>query len=119
MFELTEPRLSSMSAEACAAFGLYRGLTYLRLEDLASARKWLAYAYSVERKSPGMLLPEQRHLLDRGWAELEGKTAPPGATPALGERKIAAAAPPQVEPPVPETPREAPSAATPGPAVQR
>jgi hypothetical protein len=113
-FELTEPRLAGMPADACATFGLYRGLTYLRLDDVASARKWLAYTYSIEQKSPGMLPPEQRHLLDRGWAELERKASPPPAR-AADEQKVAAAAAagvpapqaaqqPHAAPPAPSTP---------------
>jgi hypothetical protein len=70
-FEVTESRLPELSPDSCATFGLYRGLTYVKLGDVENARKWLAYSYSVEQKSPGMLLPEQRRLLDRGWAEVE------------------------------------------------
>jgi hypothetical protein len=93
MFELTEPRLATLPADSCAAFGLYRGLTFLRLGDVESARRWLAYAYSVEQKSPGMLLPEQRRLLERGWAEVERRVGPPPADGG-GEHKIAAAGAP-------------------------
>jgi hypothetical protein len=78
-FEVTESRLPEMSSESCATFGLYRGLTYLRLDDVENARKWLAYSYSIEQKSPGMLLPEQRRLLERGWADLERRGHPDGA----------------------------------------
>jgi hypothetical protein len=119
MFELTEPRLATMPAEACAAFGVYRGLTYLRLDDVASARKWLAYASSVEQKSPGMLLPEQRRLLERGWAEVEGR-AGPLAPEESGEDKIATAGTPSlgVAPPRAEGQPAAPVPSAAAPAVQ-
>ena len=71
LFELTEAKLKRSSSEICAEYGLYRGLTYLRLDDLRSAHLWLAYAYSVEQQLPGQLTSEERVLLDRGWKELE------------------------------------------------
>jgi hypothetical protein len=70
-FEHTEDRLASESTEDRAQYGLYRGLTFLRLDDLANARRWLGYAYAVERASPGALMSEEKALLDRGFAELE------------------------------------------------
>lgn len=117
-FERSEQRLTAMPPDACAAFGLYRGLTYLRLDDVENARKWLAYAYSVERKSPGMLLPEQRRLLDRGWAEVDVKAAPPPADATVGEQKIAATVAPVLAPPTPEAPQSAgPTESEPRPGV--
>ena len=71
VFELTEAKLKRSSSEICAEYGLYRGLTYLKLDDLRSAHLWLAYAYSVEQKSPGQLTSDEHVLLDRGWKELE------------------------------------------------
>jgi hypothetical protein len=120
MFELTEPRLATMPAEGCAVFGLYRGLTYLRLDDVASARKWLAYAASVEQKSPGMLLPEQRRLLERGWAELERRAGPLAPEDGPGADKIATTATPAlgVAPPRSEGQPAAPVPSAAAPAVQ-
>ena len=120
MFELTEPRLATMPADSCAAFGLYRGLTFLRLADVESARKWLAYAYSVEQRSPGMLLPEQRRLLEHGWAEVERRVGPPPAGGGGGEHKIAAAGAPTlgVAPQQSQGQPAAPAASAAVPAVQ-
>ena len=77
-FERTEARLSDESLEDRAEYGLYRGLTYLRLDDLNGARRWLGYAYSVERSAPGSLMSEERALLDRGWVELDQRVAQAG-----------------------------------------
>jgi hypothetical protein len=119
MFELSEPRLATLPADSCAAFGLYRGLTFLQLDDVDSARRWLAYAYSVEQKSPGMLLPEQRRLLEHGWAEAERRAGPPPADGG-GEHKIAAAGAPtlDVAPQQSQGQPAAPAASAPVPAVQ-
>jgi hypothetical protein len=73
-FERTEQRLTRASAEERAEYGLYRGLTFLHLDDLASARTWLGYAYAVERAVPGALAPDERTLLGNGWAELDQRT---------------------------------------------
>jgi hypothetical protein len=56
-FEHTEDRLAAASPEDRAEYGLYRGLTFLRLGDLVNARRWL--------------MSEEKALLDRGFAELE------------------------------------------------
>jgi hypothetical protein len=85
-FELTENRLSQYSADTCAEFGLYRGLTFLRLDDLQSARQWLAYAYSIEQRTPGNLPSDKRQLLERGWAELERRTRSQTVAPPDAER---------------------------------
>ena len=73
VFELTEAKLKASTSEVCAEYGLYRGLTYLKLDDLRSAHLWLAYAYGVEHRSPGQLTSEEHVLLDKGWKELEAR----------------------------------------------
>lgn len=70
IFELTEAKLKRSTSEICAEYGLYRGLTYLKLDDLRNAHLWLSYAYTVEQRSPGQLTAEEHVLLDRGWREL-------------------------------------------------
>lgn len=82
MFELTEARLASSSAEVRAEYGLYRGLTYLRLDDLKNARQWLAYAYTMDHGNPDLLDTGERTMLGRGWNELEHRSNPTGVTPA-------------------------------------
>jgi hypothetical protein len=71
VFELTEQRLAAAPPVERAEYGLYRGLTFLRLSDLASARQWLGYTNGVEQSSPGSLTPPEHVALGRGWSELE------------------------------------------------
>jgi tetratricopeptide (TPR) repeat protein len=78
MFELTEARLASSTAEVRAEYGLYRGLTYLRLDDLKNARQWLAYAYTMDHGNPDLLDTGERAMLGRGWNELEHRSNPAG-----------------------------------------
>jgi hypothetical protein len=77
-FERTEVRLSESSAEERAEYGLYRGLTFLYLDDPASARTWLGYAYSVVQKTPGTLHPEEQTLLERAFTELDQRSRAAG-----------------------------------------
>jgi tetratricopeptide (TPR) repeat protein len=70
VFERTEQRLSQYTPRERAEYGLYRGMTLLALGDLPGSRRWLQYAYDVERKLPGSLRSDRRALLDRGWLEL-------------------------------------------------
>jgi hypothetical protein len=107
VFEQTEHRLAGFTPRERAEYGLYRGMTMLVLGDLSNARRWLTYAYEVERVAPGSLRADRRALLDRGWfelgqrqrAELErspraedsalARRAPAGAAPAATERSLA------------------------------
>jgi hypothetical protein len=77
-FERTEDRLSESSAEERAEYGLYRGLTFLYLDDVANARTWLGYAYSVVQKAPGTLHPEEQTLLERAFTELDQRSRATG-----------------------------------------
>jgi hypothetical protein len=70
VFERTEQRLPESTPRQRAEYGLYRGMTLLVLGDLANARRWLSYAYDVERVYPGALRSDRRALLDRGWFEV-------------------------------------------------
>ena len=74
VFELTETKLKASPSEVRAEYGLYRGLTYLRLDDLRNAHVWLTYATTVEKKTPGQLTSDERALLDRAWKELADRT---------------------------------------------
>lgn len=86
VFERTEKRLPESSSTERAEYGLYRGLTFLRLDDLRGARQWLSYTSSVERNNPGLSEAEQR-ALRHGWAELERRSREQtdGPQPALPE----------------------------------
>ncbi len=46
-----------------ANYGLYRGLSLMRLGDQEAATHWLDFAADIEKKRPGSLLPEQRKEL--------------------------------------------------------
>ncbi|MBK7582562.1 MAG: hypothetical protein IPI67_20485 [Myxococcales bacterium] len=70
VFERTEYRLTQFTPRERAEYGVYRGMTLLVLGDLAHARRWLTYAYEVEKVAPGALRSDRRALLDRGWFEL-------------------------------------------------
>ena len=84
VFELTEENLPQSSPQVCAEYSLYRGLTYLRLDDLANARAWLNHASQMAQKEPSTFTAVQRAALARGRAEVEQRlsSAPSGATPA-------------------------------------
>jgi hypothetical protein len=79
VFELTEDRLREASPGERAEYGVYRGLTFLRLDDVDNARRWLGYAYALERRDPGALGSYEQSLLARGWAEVEQRSAAPAS----------------------------------------
>ncbi len=96
VFELTEENLPQSSPEVRAEYSLYRGLTFLRLDDLASARMWLNHASEMAHKDPSMFTTVQRAALARGRAEVEQRlaSAPSGTVPAT--RFAASEEPPPV-----------------------
>lgn len=73
VFERTEARLAQSPPDDQAAYGLYRGLTMLRLGDHRRAREWLGYAFRVAHAHPGSLDPKQQKLLRSGWEQLEAR----------------------------------------------
>jgi len=76
VFEQGESSMTVADQKECAQYGTYRGLTLLVLGDLAQAERWLAYAYAVEQRNPGVLNPRLRLQLDRGWSELLHRRGP-------------------------------------------
>lgn len=90
VFERTEHRLNESNPKQQAEYGLYRGLTLLVLGDTGGARRWLSYAYQVERANPGILRGNRRSLLDRGWVELQSRgELPPGpVAPAMAAQPM-------------------------------
>jgi hypothetical protein len=70
VFERTEARLANADTDVQARFGLYRGATFLKLQDLEHAARWLGYARSVVRRHPGALNHDERALLDASLAAL-------------------------------------------------
>ena len=109
VFERTEYRLRDSTPKQRAEYALYRGMTLLVLGDVRSAERWLAYAYEVERHTPGSLRADRRALLDRGWFELGQRLR---SDPLAGQEPpgtaIAASQPP---PPVAPPPSDSPGAA--------
>ncbi|HEX4340958.1 MAG TPA: hypothetical protein VH062_33850 [Polyangiaceae bacterium] len=97
VFELTEQNLGQSAPDVCAEYSLYRGLTFLRLDDLPSAQRWLNHASALAQKDGGMLSPVQRAALARGRAEVEQRLEanPSGPTPAT--RVAASEEPPPVQ----------------------
>jgi len=107
VFERTQHRLPKSDADEQARYGLYRGATLFLLGDFAHAQQWLAYAYEVERKSPGALDREDRAFLDRVWSALEARYR--GLPPSNTGTAVAAAPPP----PPADTPTAQPPVAAP------
>jgi hypothetical protein len=90
VFEQTEPRLADSSPRERARFGLYRGANYLKLGDAPHAAQWLGYSRSIVKAAPNALDAGERALLE-------------GSLKALAD----------IEPAVPEQPRDSEVAAVP------
>ena len=65
-----ERRLADESPRRQAEYGAYRGLSCLVLGNYVEARKWMTFAYALERRYPGALRPDLRRQLDQGWQQL-------------------------------------------------
>jgi hypothetical protein len=89
-----EPEVSELSPRRKAEYGMYRGLSLMRLRDYPGAMQWMSFAYEVERQSPGALKPEQRLELDEGFVHVT--------------QRLGAAPPPRVMVPPPDPPPAAP-----------
>jgi hypothetical protein len=70
VFERTELKVDEAPASERAAYGLYRGLTFLKLDDLRRAEAWLRFGASTEQASPGSLTEQERRTLETAWLEL-------------------------------------------------
>lgn len=57
-----------------ANYGLYRGLSLLKLGDHDAASQWLGFAAEIEKKSPGSLQPAQRRELENARGQLAKST---------------------------------------------
>lgn len=79
-----ETEVGQLSPARRAQYGMYRGLSLLKLGELDAARRWLEYSMEVERMAPGSLAPHQRVQLDEGLLmlrRLTGQSAVDGASP--------------------------------------
>jgi tetratricopeptide (TPR) repeat protein len=118
VFERTEHRLKDATPREGAEYGLYRGLTLLRLGDPRNAHRWLTYAYMVEREFPGSLRGNRRSMLDQGWRELGERMNAAPSTPAKSAQPGTAVAASEPPPP-PPAPQPAPEADAPAPDSER
>lgn len=57
-----------------ANYGLYRGLSLLKLGDHDAASQWLGFAAGIEKKRPGSLQPAQRRELENAQGQLAKST---------------------------------------------
>lgn len=71
VFEHSEAQLDRLVPEERARYGLYRGMTQLRLGDLDAAARWLHYASSNEERTPGALDPREVSALKQAWQLLD------------------------------------------------
>jgi hypothetical protein len=73
-----EGQLEQLSLSDRAQYGLYRGLSLLKLGEIDGAQHWLQYSADVERTAPGSLAPYQRLQLDQGMMMLRQLSGQPG-----------------------------------------
>lgn len=66
-----------------ANYGLYRGLSLMKLGDHEAAGQWLNFAADVEKKRPGSLLPAQRRELEDARDKLAKTAEAESATSAM------------------------------------
>ena len=71
VYEHSESRLDDFTQIERARYGLYRGMTLLRLGDLNGAEKWLTYAQTTETTARDGLLPRELSALKQARTLLE------------------------------------------------
>jgi tetratricopeptide (TPR) repeat protein len=71
LFEHSEPQLAELEPRERVRYGLYRGMTLLRLGDLDRAARWLHYAQTTAAKSPEALDANERQALSVAWQQLD------------------------------------------------
>ncbi|HTM43859.1 MAG TPA: hypothetical protein VL137_02830 [Polyangiaceae bacterium] len=70
-FDRAEPNLQQWSLAQRAEYGLYRGLTLLKLGDLVRAQQWLHYSTELQRSAPSSLSDRQKLQLQQGFQQLD------------------------------------------------
>jgi hypothetical protein len=65
-----EDEVPELSPRRQADYGIYRGLSFMMLNDYPAAMEWFAFVYDVERRAPGTLRPDQQRELDHGWGQV-------------------------------------------------
>ncbi len=58
-----EDEVPALSPRKQVSYGLYRGLSLMRLGDRDGAERWLDFAEQIEAKQPGTLRPEEKREL--------------------------------------------------------
>jgi tetratricopeptide (TPR) repeat protein len=71
VFEHSESQLEELTQQEHARYGLYRGMTLLRLGDFDGAAQWLHYARTVESRAPGSLGRRETTALKQAWQLLD------------------------------------------------
>jgi hypothetical protein len=65
-----EAEVARLEPAKQANYGLYRGLSLLKLGDHDAASQWLGFAADIEKKRPGSLQPAQRRELEDAQGQL-------------------------------------------------
>jgi tetratricopeptide (TPR) repeat protein len=81
LFEHSEPLLAELTPRERVRYGLYRGMTLLRLGDLDRAARWLHFAQSAATKNPAALDANERTTLTHAWQQLDLARAQEPRTP--------------------------------------
>jgi len=69
-----EAEVARLEPAKQANYGLYRGLSLLKLGDHDAASQWLGFAAEIEKKRPGSLQPAQRRELEDAQGQLAKST---------------------------------------------
>jgi hypothetical protein len=71
VFEHCEESLNRYNPRERVSYGLYRGVTLLRLGDLDGAGRWLHFAQQAESHEPGSIAPEDVLTLKLALSDLD------------------------------------------------
>lgn len=66
-----EREVRDLPPESQAEYGLYRGLSLIKVQDYQGAMQWLGYAIEIEKKNPGSLKAEQKAELEQNFAQVK------------------------------------------------
>jgi hypothetical protein len=75
LFEHSEPQLGDLESRERTRYGLYRGMTLLRLGDLDRAAKWLYFAQAAAARDPSSMELSERNVLRHAWQMLDNARA--------------------------------------------
>jgi hypothetical protein len=78
-----EDEVAELSPRKQVSYGLYMGLSLMRLGDRDGAARWLGFAEEIEAKRPGTLRPDEKREIEAARGQLavlsEKAKAPPPA----------------------------------------